>query len=70
MTAQIGGRMGAHSSPFGLSRIWRQIKWDLFETKDVQDAITASYVWLEDEAGHIGHVSCTDAAGVPCQCAS
>lgn len=54
MTAQIGGRVGAHSSPFGLPRIWRQIKWDLFETKDVQDAITASYVWLEDEAGHIG----------------
>jgi len=41
------------SSPFGVQRIWRQVQWDLFATKDVQDAITASYVWLEDEAGHI-----------------
>jgi hypothetical protein len=40
--------------PFGIRRVWEQVKWDLFETKDVQDAITASYVWLEDEAGHIG----------------
>jgi hypothetical protein len=39
--------------PFGIRRVWQQVKWDLFETKDVQDAITASYVWLEDEAGHI-----------------
>jgi hypothetical protein len=62
MTAQFeehGGDLplltgASQLSPFGIRRVWQQVKWDLFETKDVQDAITASYVWLEDEAGHIG----------------
>lgn len=33
--------------------ILAQAKQDLFGTKDVQDAITASYVWLADQVGHI-----------------
>ena len=30
-----------------------QARQDLFGTKDVQDAITVSYVWLADQVGHI-----------------
>ena len=39
--------------PLGVGRVLSQVRQDLFGTKDVQDAITASYVWLEDQAGHI-----------------
>jgi hypothetical protein len=37
----------------GASAVFAQAKHDLFGTKDVQDAITASYVWLADQQGHI-----------------
>lgn len=37
----------------GVRGVFQQVRHDLFGTKDVQDAITATYVWLEDQAGHI-----------------
>jgi mono/diheme cytochrome c family protein len=39
--------------PFGLRKVITQAAHDLFGTKDVQNAITASYVWLADQLGHI-----------------
>jgi len=41
------------SLSLGPSAVFNQAKHDLFGTKDVQDAITASYVWLADQQGHI-----------------
>ena len=37
--------------PLGLRRVLAQAAHDLYGTKDVQDAITASYVWLADQMG-------------------
>jgi hypothetical protein len=39
--------------PLGVRRVFTQVAHDLYGTKDVQDAITASYVWLADQLGHI-----------------
>ena len=39
--------------PLGLRRVLAQAGRDLYGTKDVQDAITASYVWLADQIGHL-----------------
>ncbi len=39
--------------PLGLRRVLAQAAHDLYGTKDVQDAITASYVWLADQIGHL-----------------
>jgi len=36
-----------------LKKIWKQVQLDLIG-KDVQDAITYSYVWIADQMGHIG----------------
>jgi len=41
------------ATPFGISEVWTAAQHDLFGTKDVQDAITASYVWMADQVGHI-----------------
>lgn len=32
--------------------VWRQARYDLFETKDVQDNPTYSYAWIADQGGH------------------
>src|SRR5690242_10942594 len=32
--------------------VWRQVRYDLFETKDVQDNPTYSYAWIADQGGH------------------
>lgn len=32
--------------------VWRQVRYDLFETKDVQDTPTYSYAWIADQGGH------------------
>jgi hypothetical protein len=32
--------------------VWRQVRYDLFETKDVQDTPTFSYTWIADQGGH------------------
>lgn len=32
--------------------VWRQVRYDLFETKDVQDTPTFSYTWMADQGGH------------------
>ncbi|HEY7990443.1 MAG TPA: hypothetical protein VID77_03550 [Stellaceae bacterium] len=42
-----------NSAPFGASRVLTQVAHDLFGTKDVQDAITATYVWMADQIGHL-----------------
>lgn len=39
--------------PFGWRRVLTQACHDLYGTKDVQDAITASYVWMADQIGHL-----------------
>ncbi len=44
--------VGARHS-FDVREIFAVARHDLFGTKDVQDAITASYVWLADQLGHI-----------------
>lgn len=41
------------ASPFGVREVWTAAHHDLFGTKDVQDAITASYVWMADQIGHV-----------------
>lgn len=41
------------ADPLGLRRVVTQVSHDLYGTKDVQDAITASYVWLADQLGHL-----------------
>jgi hypothetical protein len=41
------------ADPLGWRRIITQVGHDLYGTKDVQDAITASYVWLADQIGHL-----------------
>ena len=41
------------AEPLGPNRVVTQTLQDLFGTKDVQDAIMASYVWLADQLGHI-----------------
>ena len=43
----------SEADPLGLRRVSTQVAHDLFGTKDVQDAITASYVWMADQIGHI-----------------
>ncbi|HZB93459.1 MAG TPA: hypothetical protein VE397_18570 [Stellaceae bacterium] len=37
----------------GIRRVATQACHDLFGTKDVQDAITATYVWMADQIGHL-----------------
>ena len=39
--------------PLGIRRVATQSCHDLFGTKDVQDAITATYVWMADQIGHL-----------------
>lgn len=51
--AQTSPRRALCSLSLGPSAVFNQAKHDLFGTKDVQDAITASYVWLADQQGHI-----------------
>jgi hypothetical protein len=41
------------ADPLGFRRVFTQVAHDLYGTKDVQDAITASYVWMADQIGHI-----------------
>ena len=41
------------ADPLGLRRVFTQVAHDLYGTKDVQDAVTASYVWMADQIGHI-----------------
>jgi hypothetical protein len=41
------------AAPLGMRRVFTQVSHDLYGTKDVQDAITASYVWMADQIGHI-----------------
>ena len=41
------------AEPLGLRRAFSQVAHDLYGTKDVQDAITASYVWMADQIGHL-----------------
>ena len=41
------------ASPLGIRRVLTQVCHDLYGTKDVQYAITASYVWMADQIGHI-----------------
>src|SRR6516225_10916903 len=41
------------ADPLGLRRVFTQVSHDLYGTKDVQDAITASYVWMADQIGHL-----------------
>jgi hypothetical protein len=43
----------AESKELGVRKVLAQVKHDLFGTKDVQDAITATYVWMADQLGHI-----------------
>lgn len=43
----------ANAPPLGIRRIATQACHDLFGTKDVQDAITATYVWMADQLGHL-----------------
>jgi cytochrome c5 len=42
-----------NQEPLGANRVVTQTMQDLFGTKDVQDAIMASYVWMADQIGHI-----------------
>src|SRR4051794_21536104 len=37
----------------GVRKVLVQVSKDLFGTKDVQNVITASYVWLADQVGHV-----------------
>ena len=39
------------ADPLGFRRVFTQVAHDLYGTKDVQDAITASYVWMADQTG-------------------
>ncbi|MCX7898601.1 MAG: ATP-binding protein [Methylocystis sp.] len=39
--------------PLGWSNVFKQVRLDLFGTKDVQNVITASHVWLATQCGHI-----------------
>ena len=41
------------ADPLGTRRVIIQVMHDLYGTKDVQDVITASYVWMADQIGHI-----------------
>ncbi|MDB5395228.1 MAG: hypothetical protein JWM91_2734 [Rhodospirillales bacterium] len=41
------------AKPLGVRRVITQVSHDLYGTKDVQDAITASYVWMADQIGHL-----------------
>lgn len=41
------------AKPLGVRRVFTQVSHDLYGTKDVQDVITASYVWMADQIGHI-----------------
>ena len=41
------------AKPLGLRRVFTQVSHDLYGTKDVQDVITASYVWMADQIGHL-----------------
>jgi hypothetical protein len=43
----------ADADPLGVRRVFTQVSHDLYGTKDVQDAITASYVWMADQIGHL-----------------
>jgi hypothetical protein len=41
------------ADPLGVRRVFTQVSHDLYGTKDVQDVITASYVWMADQIGHL-----------------
>lgn len=41
------------AKPLGFRRVFTQVSHDLYGTKDVQDVITASYVWMADQIGHL-----------------
>ncbi len=41
------------ADPLGVRRVFTQVANDLYGTKDVQDIITASYVWMADQIGHL-----------------
>jgi hypothetical protein len=41
------------AEPLGVRRVFTQVAHDLYGTKDVQDVITASYVWMADQIGHL-----------------
>jgi hypothetical protein len=41
------------AKPLGVRRVLTQVSHDLYGTKDVQDVITASYVWMADQIGHL-----------------
>jgi hypothetical protein len=41
------------AKPLGLRRVFTQVSQDLYGTKDVQNVITASYVWMADQIGHL-----------------
>jgi hypothetical protein len=41
------------ANPLGVRRVFTQVSHDLYGTKDVQDVITASYVWMADQIGHL-----------------
>jgi hypothetical protein len=41
------------AKPLGVRRVFTQVSHDLYGTKDVQDVITASYVWMADQIGHL-----------------
>jgi hypothetical protein len=43
----------ADAPPLGVRRVVTQVAHDLYGTKDVQDVITASYVWMADQIGHL-----------------
>ncbi len=42
-----------NAAALGIRRVATQCCHDLFGTKDVQDAITATYVWMADQIGHL-----------------
>jgi hypothetical protein len=41
------------ADPLGSRRVFTQVAHDSFGTKDVQNAITATYVWTTDQTGHV-----------------
>src|SRR5215813_6882493 len=41
------------AAPGGVRRVRTQVCHDLYGTKDVQNVITASYVWMADQIGHL-----------------
>ena len=43
----------ADADPLGVRRVFAQVSIDLYGTKDGQDIITASYVWMADQIGHL-----------------